>query len=177
MRNDYGSLVETWKVDLIVDRARRKGFRRDEIEDVQQEIIPAVLDFEYDSSKANGATEATALTALIDKQLTFLQRGRARRRRHEERYRELRGAVDGRSAPAPVQPDPERQAALAMDVRQAVAKLTPKEQAVCAALSRDQARSRIAEDLGVSRYQLDRIIDGIRERFEAMGLDAWMRER
>ncbi len=42
MENDYGELVEQWKVDLIVQRARRKGFRPDEIEDVQQDVIRAV---------------------------------------------------------------------------------------------------------------------------------------
>ena len=174
MRNDYGSLVETWKVDLVIGRARRKGFRKDEIEDVQQEIIPAVLAFKYDVAKANGATEATALTALIDNRLAFLQRGRARQCKHEEKYRKLYGWADGELSPLHVYPNHERQADLAMDVSQSVATLTPGEQAVCAALSHDRARRRIAEDLGVSRYRLDRMINGIREQFMAMGLDAWM---
>ena len=37
--NDYGGLVEPWKVALIAARARRFGFRGHELEDVQQEII------------------------------------------------------------------------------------------------------------------------------------------
>jgi hypothetical protein len=32
-RLDYDGIVDGWKVDLIVARARRMGFRRDEIDD------------------------------------------------------------------------------------------------------------------------------------------------
>ena len=39
----YEGLVERWKVDLISERARRMGFRPDEIPDVQQQIIMEVL--------------------------------------------------------------------------------------------------------------------------------------
>lgn len=174
MRNDYGSLVETWKVDLVINRARRKGFRRDEIEDVQQEIIPAVIAFRYDAARANGATEATALTALIDNRLAFLQRGRARRRRHEGKYRRLHARRNGELSPLQVYPSHERQADLTMDVRQSVAALAPMEQTVCAALSDGRAPWRVSRDLGMPRYQLHRTMRRIREQFEAMGLDAWM---
>jgi len=177
MKNDYGSVVETWKVDLIVDCARRKGFRKDELDDVLQGIILAILGFKYDPSKANGATEATALTSLINNQLAFLQRGRARRRKHEDKYRELHGAAGGKPGPVPIQPDHERRAALAKVVQQAIAGLAPKEQAVCEALLNGRSRSRTAKDLGISRYQMARIIDGIRERFETVRADAWMGER
>lgn len=171
MRNDYGSLVERWKVDLITARARKKGFRTDEIDDAEQEIVPAIMRFVYDPSKANGATETTALTALIDRQLTFIQRGCARRRKYERRYQQLHGAP----ACAPLEPDHQHRVGLTMDVRQAVADLPPLEQAVCAALARDEARFQIATEMCLTRYGLGRVIDGIRERFEAIGLDSWMR--
>ena len=79
MKNDYGQLVEKWKAELILKRATRAGFRADELEDVQQDIIQAVLNFEFVSHKSNGAKERTALTALIDKQLAFIYRRETRR--------------------------------------------------------------------------------------------------
>lgn len=176
MGNKYGSLVEGWKVELVGARARRKGFRGDKIDDAEQDIIPALVSFVYDESKANGAAEATALTAVIDKRLTCLQRGKARRRRREEKYRELHGFVDGTTAQEPLEPDHGPRLALAMDVNQAMATLTPLEQGVCAALSRDDSLLQIAREMGLTRYAVESIVAGIRERFGAMGLDLWMGE-
>ena len=175
MRNDYGQLVEAWKVDLILDRARRKGFRQDEMEDVQQDVIQAVMDFRFEPEKSNGATENTALTALIDKQLTFIQRGRARHHKHHERFKELMGVRDGQPVQDAMVESQERAIALALDVRKAVAKLTPQEQDICAALARGENRFNVAKGLGASRYELDRIIERIREQFQKRGLDAWVR--
>lgn len=172
MKNDYGSLVERWKVDLITARARKKGFRTDEIDDAEQEIVPAIIGFVYDPEKSNGATETTALTALIDRQLTFIQRGRARRHKHEQRYRELSGVTVGRPAEL-LEDDHRRYVALKMDVQATVARLSPMQQAVCAGLLHDEARRRIAKRLGISRYGLDRLIDGIRDRFKDADLDGY----
>ena len=176
MKNDYGSLIESRKVDLIIERAKRKRFRRDELEDVQQEIVPDVLGFEYDPTKANGLTEATVLTLVIDKKLTFLQRGNARQHRHEQNYREQHGAVEGRPASIPYYPSHEHGVDLATDVGQTVAGLTSRQQAVCAALSNSQSRVRIANRLHMSRYKLDCIIEDIRRQFETIGFDDWMCE-
>ncbi len=37
--NDYGNLIEKWKVELIERRARRLGFKDHEIPDLEQEIV------------------------------------------------------------------------------------------------------------------------------------------
>jgi hypothetical protein len=130
----------------------------------------------YDESKANGATEVTAVTAVIDKKLACLQRGKVRQRRREEKYRELHGFVDGITAQEPLEPDHGPRLALAMDVNQAMATLTPLERAICAALSRDESLLQIAREMGLTRYGVESVIASIRERFEAMGLDLWMGE-
>ena len=171
MRNDYGQLLERWKVDLILSRAWRKGFQRHELEDVQQEVVLAILDFRFDPDKANGATESTALTAVVDRTLTFLQRGAARRRNREGQYCRDQGQADGESPCEPLAPDPTIQAALAMDVSRIVATLPPQQRAICSALRMGVPRLRIARNRGVSRYELDRVIDQIRERFQTVGLD------
>jgi len=48
---------------LILDRARRKGFHPDELEDVQQDVIQAAMNFRFKPEKSNGArTRATPAT-------------------------------------------------------------------------------------------------------------------
>jgi DNA-binding NarL/FixJ family response regulator len=173
-RNDYGDLVETWKVELIVERARRKGVRKDDLEDAQQEVIRSVLRFQYDPAKSNGATEATALTALIDNHLTFLQRGAARRSKNHERYLRSLGIAENKPLPEPTGPDYDRLHGLVLDVREAVAKLTPAERAVCDALSLGIRRHRIAKELHLSRYGVDLMVKRIRDRFAALGLGDWV---
>jgi len=174
MRNEYGELVERWKVDVILDMARKRGFRPDELDDVQQEIVPAVLAFRFDSQKSNGATERTAVTALVNRRLTFIQRGRARQLKHHERYMELIGLKNDKpfdEIAEDVHPDA---VAMAFDVREAVAGLPAQEQAVCAALSRGDNRVSIARAMGLTRSAVECLIRHIRDQFHAGGLDAWV---
>ena len=157
-----------------MDRALKRGFRPEELDDVMQEILPEVLAFRFDSRKSNGATERTALTALVNNRLTFLQRCRARRLKTHERYLEAIGLTGDKSVEQIAEDlDPEA-GALAYDVREAVAGLEPQEQAVCAALSRGDNRLGIARATGMTRCAVARMIERIRDRFEALGLDAWV---
>jgi len=174
MGNTYGQLIEKWKVDIIADRALKRGFRPDELDDVQQEIIPAVLAFRFDSEKSNGATERTALTALVNNRLTFIQRGRARQLKHHDRYMELTGMKTDKPVEEIADDVNPNAVALAFDVREAVAGLEPQERAVCAALSRGDNRLGIARAMGMTRCAVTRMIGHIREQFQAVGLDAWV---
>ncbi len=174
MANKYGALLEGWKLDLLEVRARRKGLRDCDLEDAEQEIVPAILNFTYDPANANGATETTALTAVIDKNLTAFQRASVRQRMRDHKYAELSGLVEGSQPREPMYPDHEPRLSRTMDVRAAVAGLTPLEQSVCAALSRGDSCLKIARDLRVTRYRLECIIEGIRDHFQDMGLGAWV---
>ena len=46
--NKYGDSVEQWKVDLIVRRAHFFGFREEDIQDIQQELVLKLMTFKYD---------------------------------------------------------------------------------------------------------------------------------
>ena len=167
MRNTYDGLIERWKVDAILDRALKRGFRPHELEDAQQDIVPVLLAFRFDAQKSNGATERTAVTAIIDRRLTFIQRGRAR-------YVELMGMPGDtplEEIPDDINPDA---GLMAFDVREAVAGLAAQEQAVCAALSRGENRLSIARDLRLTRSAVEGLIRRIRDRLLAGGLDAWV---
>lgn len=171
MKNNYDGVIEDWKADLIIQRARRKGFRPDEIQEVQQEVAVAVMAFRFDSDKANGASERTAIISLIDKQLTFIIRGRARRHKAMQRYRD---EVLGHEPTATEHAEHERLWDMQQDVRHSLNQLPERDRAVCEALANEAPRVQIAKDLGVSRYEVDRIIDRIRDTFRGWGLDAWV---
>ena len=167
-KNDYGELIENWKAALIVSRAIRIGFRRHDLEDVQQQIVVAILDFEFDPAKSNGASEATAITALIDKQLKAIQRARARYSKRvvehtdESREKASMSLADRYSA---------GQVAQSLDVREAVADLPPPEQQICTALADGLSVNEIARALGVGWHTIRRQVCGIRGYFEFLGLD------
>ena len=157
----YDGLVEEWKVDLIAARARRMGFRWDEIPDIQQRIIMEVLAFEFDES--NGAKESTALQAIIDNNLKKMCRTTARYRSHLERLVHER----------PLETDFIAEEC-AIDVRLAVAQLPEREQTVCQALAAGCSKHEIAQRLQCGWHTVDRLILRIREHFRDIGLDGYV---
>jgi len=169
MVNGYDGVVERWKVRLVLRRARRLGVPRGEWDDALQEIVPHVARFRYDPGQSNGATESTALIALVDNRLKMLLRQKTREERREKRYAARRGlAADG--------PDPHRHdaAALRLDVHTALAGLSSHELLVCRRLSEGGRISQIARDLGASWHRVERMVVGLRGVFGAMGLDGYL---
>jgi DNA-binding NarL/FixJ family response regulator len=158
---------EQWKDDLIRLRARRLGFRGHDLDDARQEVALHVWSFRYQKARSNGACESTALTALVDRQLKALLRRRGRYDRHLERLRCEQAAAAGRNGH-------HERVQLIIDVREAVARLAPIEQAVCHGLASGHSISRIAGDLGRAWHTIRRIIDGIRTHFETLGLNGWL---
>lgn len=81
MRADvYAGVIAPWKVRLVTSRAKRRGVRGADLDEVVRRILIQLLDFEYCESRSNGATEATAITALVDRQIAYYRRGDARHR-------------------------------------------------------------------------------------------------
>lgn len=171
--NHYGAILEEWKNDLIIGRARRMGLRGHELLDAQQELVLHVARFRHEPARSNGASESTALTALIDRRLKTLRRAGSRYNRHLQHARE-RHAVRGRGCSDPRSYIDEH--ILAVDVREAVARLDSQEQLVCQLLGQGESVAAIAAHLGCGWHTIHRIIEHIRERFMALGLDGWIIE-
>lgn len=170
-QNDYGTTLEQWKVDLILTRARRLGVRRHDLEDAQQQVVLEILGFTFDPVNANGATEVTALTALIDNKLKAIQRAKARYARRVN----LHAGEFSDEMPSLVMDDEiTTVAAQAMDVRNAVTDLPPEAQLICRALAEGRSVNDIARSLGVGWYTIKRQVQGIRAYFEYLGLDGWV---
>jgi len=160
---NYDGLIEPWKVDLIVRRARLLGMRRHEIPDVLQVMVPDLMEFRYDPANGNGAQERTVLTAVIDNRLRKMKRSAGRYQGHLRRF----GYTQDKFSRDEVNPLPS-------DLADAVAGLTPDEQTVCRGLAAGLSRTAIAEQQGWGWHKVDRLIKGIREQFAALGLDGWV---
>lgn len=163
-RLSYTPLVKPWKVNLVRSRARRMGFSSDELPDVLQELIPCVMAFRYNPAHANGATEATALKAIIDNRLKAICRANARYRLRLERLA---------NEPTPEQDDL-TPLCRTLDVATAVALLPEREQTVCRALAAGKSCQGVARCVGCSWHAARRLIDRIRDHFRAHGLDGYL---
>lgn len=162
-QNTYGNLLPAWKVELIAERARLRRFRRFEINDVLQEVVPAVLAFKYDPEKSNGATEATALTTLIDRQLVNVRRQDIRYHRRKVRAQSLTRLDSTANAP-------EEAVGLAVDIADVVQALPMREQWVCGMLLDGACRSEIAKLLNMTWFEMEKSTATIRIAFLATGV-------
>lgn len=170
--NRYDGLLDRWKVRLMARRARRLGFRPDEIDDAMQELVFDVLAFRYDAARSGGASEATALTAVIDNRLRTLRRGWRRYRKHVAALRARSGVDEARGRwPEPVE---DETAVLVMDVRGAVALLSAREQRLCRALLAGRTLADVARRRGCDWHVPARVLAHVRRRFEALGLKGWV---
>ncbi|MGE4157728.1 MAG: hypothetical protein AB7F75_01370 [Planctomycetota bacterium] len=160
--------VASWKTELAQRRARRRGFKGTELEDALQDISGSLIGFQFDPARSNGASESTALTALIDKQLSYFRRCRARRRRREDLYMEQLVHIRGRE---PLDENPVGDFARAMDVWDIVNRLDPLMRQLCLALSRGDSVLQISKTLRMSRYHVDRLIEELRDQFPDWSLD------
>ena len=162
---EYQGLIEDWKVELITNRAYVYRFRPDEIPDVLQEIVPRLLNFKYDPDHEGGAAESTVLIAIVDNHLLNMKRSRLRYQGHLQRF--------GQERVTESYDEPKE---LALDVKSVIAGLTEPEQIVCRGLAKGWSRYRIAKEMGYSWHRVNRIILGLRARFQELGLDKWLQK-
>jgi len=165
--NQYDGCLEQWKVNLALARIRAFRVPRDEWPDALQRLVLAMLRFRFDPQR--GAKESTALCRLINNRLTSMLRSW-----HRERDRLARHHAEAEHGGHLVYED---NVALRFDVRLAVAQLPALERIVCAYLMRGDSVRQIAARLGKSWPTVQRIVGHVRRRFEAIGLNAWVRGR
>ena len=160
-RLDYTGVLEDWKANLIFRRAKRLGFRPDEIDDAHQAVVMDVMAFEFDEAKSNGATEATALTKLIDNLLTKIIRGKNRYRANIERYEKE----------APLSYDPVPTMECGADVRSVMEALSPRDRQVCEAVGQGHPITDVAEMLGCTWHTVKRAVARVQKRFRDCDLE------
>lgn len=168
--------LEEWKTQLILEIARRKGFKLEELHDAQQQVAMQLMKFKYDAVKAGGAPERVIWITLIEKKLAMLQRSEHRRRQHEKKVRRVCGKGKFEPITDTEQLRHEHEFELGLDVREVVATLNAMDRTVCVQLAQGASREDIAAELGTSRYEVDRAIERLTEIFAAKNLNTWVRE-
>jgi DNA-directed RNA polymerase specialized sigma24 family protein len=154
----YDGVLEDWKVELALQRARRMRLRDDELDDVIQELVLTMLDIEFDDDHADGATERTMLTSVIDRQLCKMRRSAARRQDLEQQV----------AIPADATYD-DSHVQLRLDVETVLGAVDDEHRRVGNLLSQGYSKAAIAKQLGCGWHTVDRIVSDIRKKFEAHG--------
>jgi len=154
----YDGILENWKIELALKRARKISFRDDELDDVIQDLVIVLMDIDYDVQRANGASEKTMLTSVIDLQLYKMRRSNDRRKCLEQGV-----ALSGDET------YDNSDIECSADVQTVVDKLDDQQQRVCELLSQGYPKSAVAEEVGCNWYVIEQIVSDIREQFEEQG--------
>lgn len=163
-------------LDLIARRCRRMGFRGADLDDASQEAAIAVMAFEFDEERANGASLETALTAVIDHCLLSLRRKHGRYAKHLEQFLDTAHAKWSNCDDEPVEPHYEEPTDLRLDVQAVLATLSIDDQRICSDLAAGRSVHEIAKALGCDWHTVRRQVERVREVFEARGLGRWLKE-
>jgi hypothetical protein len=150
----------------IASRARRMGFRGHDIEDVQQQILMVLMDFEFDPEKSNGGSYRTAVTAVIDRQLRCIRRSRLRYADRVTGSENIPSDVIDTSHGV----NAARHVSVLEDLAIARSHLSPTAQQICDALSDGRSINEIAQQMELSWHTIRKHVDAIRECFAALGL-------
>lgn len=172
MTNEAQRLSLDEKLNLIKSRAHLLGFRRHDLEDAVQEVMLAVLEFEFEPEKSNGATESTALTTVIDRRLKSLKRASRRYSGLIERAGHHLAAEHQACDDGPCQLERTGEdRVLSGEVEAAIGEMDAEMQRVCRLLMEGLATKAIAEELRMGWHRANRLVTAIRERLEAAGFN------
>ncbi len=155
----YDGVLERWKVDLIIHRAKLNGFKPHEIPDALQQAALVVMDFSYDPDHAKGARERTVLTVVVDRCLRKMKRSELRYQAYlEDLYEDATEATANDDH------------VLAAQFVDAIAKLTADEQIVFYGLLAELPTCQIARQLGCGWHTVKNMISNLRSKLADMGL-------
>ena len=167
---NYGDLVEQWKVELIVQRARHFGVPEHDWPDIQQSIILEIINFKYDPKNAQGAEERTALTTLIDNRIIDLLRRQTNQDERHEEYLHKSGFTIPREEALAYSPNN----ALCCEIKDLIGRLSDDEKDVCAGLMEGYSIRQLARKLRCRQQSIQHMIHNIRRIFKELGFDKWM---
>jgi len=133
LANRYTGIVEPHVERLIVSRARRLRISGSEIDDLQQQIVPRLAEFQFDEARANGASPEAVMACVIDRQMKAYLRAKRRYQQRIERFHLMVATRTRPTWPHHVnQPEPIE---LRLDLQDAIGRLSHRDRAVCEGLS------------------------------------------
>jgi len=158
--SDYDGVVEAWKVELALRRAKRKGFRRHDLEDAMQMLVLVMLDFKYDPARANGLSEKQALSGLIDRRLIDAVRNN---RRHDCQVSDenIDKKVDPRSNSHEIR----------AELSEAITKFDSVDRTIYEGLGNGLTIQELAEQMNCGWHTIMRRVENIRDILRERGLE------
>ncbi|MAX26605.1 MAG: hypothetical protein CMJ19_19095 [Phycisphaeraceae bacterium] len=170
LSNVYVGTRNQTVANLVIRRALRLGINSDEIEDLQQKIVPKLTRFLFKPERSNGASLNTVLTSVIDRQLFSYLRARKRYQQRIERLRNINYLKTVQPRPVP----PTQVSDMRMDIESVMAKLTERDRNICIGLSHGHTIKDIAKQVGCGRDTVSRAIQRMRKTFTDAGLKVWI---
>ena len=167
----YEGVIETWKAQLALYRIQAMRFPKHDWPDLMQELAILIMGFNYDPANSKGASERTALFAVINRHLFYLKRGRRRAKESFARYLGLLGVRDDGTFVGPGQYT-EPESFLSMDVQETIQGLSEFDQQVAKGLANGLSRHEIAKKLDCDWKSVNKAIPRIKIHFEEHGFDA-----
>jgi len=157
--NNYEKLLEPWEQRLISARARRFGFRWDELEDLEQKIVPSLVSASFQDD--GRSKRVTFLINIIDRQLRRVRRDRRRDiRRVNYEARSLEGMSEARLGSA----DGIDRLCMRLDVDSALSRLSAEDRFICISLRRGESEADIARLLCISAQSMSEKMRNLAER-------------
>lgn len=153
--------------ERVKSQVKRFGLPDSEVDHVADEILDAWAKLALAPSGTGPAKPQTVLHGLVVNRCKMALRRLVRNRERDRKYGEAVPQNDESMR---------RDIPLRVDVREALANLSPHEQRLCDALARGVSRREIAAALGLTRHRMLAMIEGIRTRFAAQGLAEWLKE-
>ena len=172
-RNKYGKLIEEWKVGMVTARAKKYGFRDDEIPDIEQQIVPELLKVNFKPELSDGAKETTFVIGVIDRHLKKVFRDRhrnVRRANYETSCLNVEDVVTHRSF---FKMRESKRTALRIDLESAMAGLSAEEKEICKGLMKGNTQTEMAKTMGKSKAAMSNAVSKLREKFRKWGLDGY----
>lgn len=167
--NWYKGAFEAWKARLAISRIKAMGFPKRDWADLMQDLAVVILKFNYDPDHANGATEQTALYAVINRHLLYRMRRRYRDRQGFEQYLRSLGIHEDGSFVGP-EPCAKVDYALGMDIERALLGLSKFDRAVAHGLAEGMSKVALAQKLGCEWNTIHKAVGRIQQAFLDAGL-------
>ncbi|HBG25690.1 MAG: hypothetical protein A2Y10_02570 [Planctomycetes bacterium GWF2_41_51] len=164
---NYKDVISPTKIAIIIARAKKNGLPEDMVEDVIQDVALEIINFNYDPEKSNGATETTALTAIIDHKIIDI----VRRIEFEKNFWERE------SHTIEMEADELRPLQMSMDIQSALKALSPIERQICMKLINCMTINEIAQEEKWGYAKAKKIVAGIRSKLAGMNLKNYIDEK
>jgi len=161
----YVGAFEEWKINLAFARLKRFGVPLERWDDALQELSIAIHRFRFDPVKAHAASEETILCRVLDRRIKMLARSADRRRKMMDRFGQLAHRTEDTHLP--------EEKAVAKEVRQLVARLSPRRQQICRLLMEGDGVAEVGDKLDLHHETIRRHVQFIRDLFVEKGLHPW----